>query len=142
MKENQFEICHGLNQPLLGPAPKTLQAVSTILRKHYLLPFPSSTHMAISQPARPRPEEPDARIPYVRICGRWERVIFPFFMAKTWQPMINLEAEPIFAIEVVMAGIPLPDSLEENSIELMESGYEVCVHGDKGRAEMTKGTAK
>jgi predicted aconitase with swiveling domain len=66
----------------------------------------------------------------------------PLLHGQDLAAMINSKAEPIFAIEVVMAGIPLPDSLEENSIELMESGYEVCVHGDKGRAEMTKGTAK
>ena len=36
--------------------------------------------------------------------------------------MIKLKAEPIFAIEVVMAGIPLADSLGRSSIELIQKG--------------------
>jgi len=36
--------------------------------------------------------------------------------------MIKLKAEPIFAIEIVMAGIPLADSLGRSSNELILKG--------------------
>lgn len=56
--------------------------------------------------------------------------------------IINVEADAIVAVAAVMSNIPLVDKLEQNPLEVINSGDWVQVDADKGVVEVTRGEPK
>jgi len=52
--------------------------------------------------------------------------------------IINLKAELIIAVGAIISGIPLVDRLEQNPLEVIQSGFWVRVDGEKGTVEFSR----
>jgi hypothetical protein len=50
--------------------------------------------------------------------------------------IVNLEAEEIVATGAILAGIPMLDSINEESFKLLKSGINVVVNAEEGYIEM------
>ncbi len=66
-------------------------------------------------------------------------VIYKMSKRKTApSAIINVNAEPIIAVGAAMGKIPMVDQLDQNPLELIETGDYVKVDGDQGVVEITK----
>lgn len=66
-------------------------------------------------------------------------IIFRMAKRKTApKAMINVEAEPIIAVGAAMGNIPLVDRLDKNPLEIIATGDDVKIDGDKDLVEVTK----
>lgn len=52
--------------------------------------------------------------------------------------MINVKAEPIIAVGAAMGNIPLMDRLDQDPLEVITTGDQVTIDGEKGIVEVTK----
>jgi predicted aconitase with swiveling domain len=52
--------------------------------------------------------------------------------------MINVNVEPIIAVGVAMGNIPLIDRLDQNPLEIIDTGDQVTIDGEQGLVEVTK----
>ena len=52
--------------------------------------------------------------------------------------IINVKAEPIIAVGAAMGNIPMVDQLDQNPLDVIETGDYIKVDGDQGTVEITK----
>jgi len=66
-------------------------------------------------------------------------VIYKMAKRKTApSAIINVNAEPIIAVGAAMGKIPMVDRLDQNPLDLIETGDHVKVDGNRGVVEITK----